>query len=192
MMQTKIYFVRHAQSHFDATNEQQRPLTAKGMADTPKVSAYLRDKEIHEIYSSPYLRAVQTLTHFSKEVQKPILQVDAFRERKVGTWIPDFEAFAKGQWADFDYKEEGGESLREVQKRNIEGLMGILKTQKGKHIAIGTHGTALSTILNYFDKTYDYDAFKAIVDIMPILFLVIFEGEQMVSIEKIMLEIDRE
>jgi len=35
-------------------------------------------------------------------------------------WIEDFNSFAKKQWEDFDYKLSDGESLREVQNRNIK------------------------------------------------------------------------
>jgi len=31
---------------------------------------------------------------------------------------------------------------------------------EGKNIVIGTHGTALSTIINYYDSTYGYDDFE--------------------------------
>ena len=36
-----------------------------------------------------------------------------------------------------------------VQKRNIEALKEILSDNRDKEIVIGTHGTALSTILNF-------------------------------------------
>lgn len=31
---------------------------------------------------------------------------DNFRERNVGKWVEDFEAFSTKQWADFDFKIE--------------------------------------------------------------------------------------
>jgi len=72
-------------------------------------------------------------------------------------WIEDFNSFAKKQWEDFDYKLSDGESLREVQNRNIKALNEVLRMYEGKNIVIGTHGTALSTIINYYDSTYGYD-----------------------------------
>ena len=51
---------------------------------------------------------------------------------------------------DHDYHEEGGESIAMVQNRNIESLNEILSDNTDKDIVLGTHGTALSTILNFY------------------------------------------
>lgn len=67
----------------------------------------------------------------------------------------------------FDYKLSDGESLREVQNRNIKALNEVLRMYEGKNIVIGTHGTALSTIINYYDSTYGYDDFERMKLIMP-------------------------
>ena len=53
------------------------------------------------------------------------------------------------RWQDFSFCEPGGEPLGSVQKRNIEALNEVLVSHKDKNIVIGTHGTALSTILHY-------------------------------------------
>ena len=58
------------------------------------------------------------------------------------------------RWDDFDFHEEGGESLNMVQQRNLEALMELLVKRKDQTIVIGTHGTALSTMLNFFDTSY--------------------------------------
>lgn len=42
---TNVYFVRHAQSDHTVHNEELRPLTVKGLADTKLVTVVLRDKE---------------------------------------------------------------------------------------------------------------------------------------------------
>lgn len=54
-----------------------------------------------------------------------------------------------------------------VQERNIAALSDILKNNRNKNIVIGTHGTALSTILNYYDNSYNCDSFLRIIDWMP-------------------------
>ena len=74
-----------------------------------------------------------------------IITDERFRERRSG--INASEMLEK-RWADFSFAEEGGESLNSVQKRNIEALREVLDTYKGKTVVIGTHGTALSCILN--------------------------------------------
>lgn len=183
-MLTKIYFVRHAQPDYTNKDEALRPLTEKGLLDSHKVTEYFIDKNIHKIYSSPYKRAYDTVKHFSDTVSLEIIALDGFRERKVdNVWVEDFKAFSRMQWEDFDYKLEAGESLRQVQERNILALKEVLNENIGKNIVVGSHGTALSTIINYFNSSYGYDDFWSIVDKMPYIVCFNFEGTEFKDIE---------
>lgn len=74
-----------------------------------------------------------------------------------------------------DYHEKGGESIAMVQKRNIEALNKILSDNPDKEIVVGTHGTALSTILNFYDNRFDCDDFLRISDWMPYIIELDFE-----------------
>lgn len=182
---TTIYFIRHAQPDFTVQEDAARPLTVKGRADTALVSEYLKDKDILEVLSSPFIRAVDTVKDFAEGMGLFVKTVYDFRERKVDSlWIEDFTAFTKKQWADFDYKLTDGESLREVQERNIKALEDVLLKNDGKNIAIGTHGTALSTIINYYDNTYGYEDFNRIRSLMPWVVRMQFEGTKCIDIMK--------
>ena len=183
---THIYFVRHAQPNYENHNDLTRELTAKGLADRKLVTAFLRDKEIHAVLSSPFLRSVDTVKEFADEAGLPISLVEDFRERQVDSgWIEDFNAFARRQWADFTYKLSDGECLAEVQQRNISALNTVLRDYRDKNVVIGSHGTALSTIVNYYDPSFGYDAFESIRGLMPWVVHFTFEGEKCVDIEKI-------
>lgn len=183
---THIYFVRHAQPNYDNHDDLTRELTEKGLQDRKLVTAYLRDKDIHAVLSSPYLRSVDTVKEFADEAGLPIALVEDFRERRVDSgWIEDFTAFARRQWADFDYKLSDGECLREVQVRNIAALNTVLRDCEGKNVVIGSHGTALSTIVNHYDPSFGYEDFDAIRGLMPWIVHFTFEKETCVSIEKI-------
>ena len=50
---------------------------------------------------------------------------ERFREREKGFNGNNLGMFQK-RWEDFDYHEEGGESLRSVQERNISALFELL------------------------------------------------------------------
>ena len=99
------------------------------------------------------------------------------RERKSGKNGNTFELFKK-RWADKDYAEADGESLYSVQKRNIEALKEIIEIYRDKNIVIGTHGTALSTILNYYNPAFGCDSFMRIIDYMPYIVKIEFDGAQ--------------
>lgn len=183
---TTIYFIRHAQPDFAVQDDASRPLSVKGRADTALVTEYLKDKDIQEVLSSPYIRAIDTVKDFAVRSGLSVKMIYDFRERKVDSlWIEDFTAFTKKQWADFEYKLTAGESLREVQERNIKALEGVLLEYEGKNIVIGTHGTALSTILNYYDNTYGYEDFNSMRALMPWIVRMRFDGTRGLEIKKI-------
>jgi len=139
------------------------------MRERALVTEFLRDKSIDVVFSSPFKRALDTIADFAEKNHFKIETVEDFRERtsdSVGLGKSDFFSYIKRQWADFNYKFDG-ECLAEVQARNIAALNEILAAYQNKNIVIGTHGTALSTIINYYDSSYGYDDFMAMVDIMP-------------------------
>lgn len=183
---TKVYFVRHAEPNYNNRDDMSRELSAKGMVDRELVTHFLSDQNIEVILSSPYKRAVDTVAHFAESKGLNIEIIDDFRERKVdSTWIEDFASFSKAQWEDFDYKLSDGESLNDVQHRNISALNGVLEKYKGKNIAIGSHGTALSTIINYYNKSFGYKAFENIRTVMPWIVEFTFQNNECTSIKYI-------
>lgn len=180
-MTTSIYLVRHAEVDY-TPDDFSRPLSAKGKRDIKKVSDFFSNKTITQVISSPYLRAVHTVEEVALKKGFEIERIEDCRERKVANeFIEDFSAFAKKQWEDFDYHLDGGESLNQVQKRAISVLVDLLKRYSGEDIVIGTHGTWLTVVLHYFDQKYDGDFWKTIK--MPDIFLLVFEGTELKSIE---------
>lgn len=182
---TAVYFVRHAKPNFNNHNDLTRELCEEGLKDRKLVTEFLWDKEIDAIFSSPYKRAIDTIKDFADTKKIEIKCIDDFRERKVGNeWIEDFDGFCRKQWENFDFKFAEGESLCEVQKRNINALEQILEKHKGKNTVIGSHGTALSTIINYYDNSFGYSEFEEIKGLMPWVVEFAFEGNGCRDIRK--------
>lgn len=183
----KVYFVRHAKPDFNIEDELLRPLSEEGINDSKKVTEFLKDKNITKIYSSPYKRSVDTIKDFATFTNKDIELVEDLRERKVSNnWIEDFNAFAEKQWNDFNFNLEDGENLNEVQERNIRALSKLLNENNNENILIGTHGTALSTIINYYDNTFNYQDFNIIKNVMPLIVIIKFQGLSAKSMEYIL------
>ena len=165
---TKVYYVRHAEPNYDNHNDAMRELSPKGLVDRKLVTKFLMEKQVDFIVSSPYKRAIDTIKDFSNLSGLEIEIIYDFRERKVDSeWIDDFTSFTKKQWNDFQYKLSDGECLFQVQSRNVIALNKLLKRYQGKNIVIGGHGTALSTIINYFDSSFGYDDFEDMKHKMP-------------------------
>lgn len=182
---TEVYFIRHAEPNSENKNDALRELTQKGLKDRELVTDFLRDKNIDAVLSSPYVRAVDTVKHFADVMGYNVETIDDFRERKVGDeWIEDFIEYSRRQWEDFSYKLPDGESLGEVQDRNVKALDYVLKKYKDKRVVIGGHGTALSTIINYYDKSYGFDDFMKMISLMPWVVMFKFHGDKIQCIDK--------
>jgi 2,3-bisphosphoglycerate-dependent phosphoglycerate mutase len=65
--------------------------------------------------------------------------------------------------------------------------MNILYENANKNVVVGIHGTARSTIINYFNKKFTYDEFVRIKDLMPFIVCFTFNGKQIVNIEEFVL-----
>ncbi len=183
---THVYFVRHAEPNFNNHDDKSRELTDKGLIDRVLVTDFLKDKMIDVVLSSPYKRAVDTVKDFADKYNLAVKTIYDFRERKVDSvWIDDFQAFTKQQWNDFTYKFSDGEALGEVQKRNISALNAVLLEYQNKNIVVGSHGTALSSIINYYDSSFGYKDFEQIRLLMPWVVKFIFNKTDCVGIERI-------
>lgn len=178
IIMTKVYFVRHAEPNYNNHNDAFRELSSKGMEDRKLVTKFLVDKHIDVVLSSPYKRAVDTVKDFADSYGIEIDIVYDFRERKVESgWIEDFTLFTKMQWNDFTYKLSDGECLQEVQTRNMSALYQVLNKYAGKNIVVGSHGTALSTIINYYDHSFGYNDFERIKNVMPWIVEFVFDED---------------
>ncbi|MDY4760738.1 histidine phosphatase family protein [Streptococcus thoraltensis] len=175
-MKQIVYLIRHAEPNYDNHNDEERELTPKGLQDCQLLLDYFKSTAIDSIYSSPFKRAIQTVYDLANEKNLPIQVNENFKERKVDdVWIDDFNDFAKRQWQDFSYQLAKGESLQEVQDRNIRELQKILD-RKEKNLLISSHGTAISTIINYYDNQFSFDNFQDIKKLMPFVATLIFNN----------------
>lgn len=186
-MTTELYFIRHASSDLSVKNERTRPLSGQGQLDAKKLLQIFKHVKIDHIYSSPYTRAIETVEYLAESHRKTIITSENLRERTIGRWIDDFPSYAHAQWEDFHYRIENGESLHNVQVRNIAEVKHLLDQHDNTTIIIGTHGTALGTILNYYDQQFGFEQFWAMVDKMPYIIHMIFENNRFKSFKKLAL-----
>lgn len=180
---TTLYFVRHAQPRHDWEDDRTRPLTSEGLEDCKIVLDFFRGKQIHAFYSSPYRRSMDTIAEAAAFFGQEITTDERLREREKGPGGNRRGMFSR-RWADHDFQEEGGESLRMVQERNIAALRDILAAHPGETLVIGTHGTALSTILNYYRPEFGCEDFLRIIDWMPYILELRFDGDKLTAVEE--------
>lgn len=186
---TKVYFVRHAQTDYGNSIDADRILTREGMQDRYKARDFLisqnPDPDKLHIYSSHFRRAVDTVQPFADYAGLPIQVLEDFREWSVIAPEEDYYAVCRRAWKDFTYRPEGCETLEEVQRRNVRKLLELVALHKGETIIIGSHGTALSTVIHYFNPDYDYDDLIRIMDIKPWIVRFDFDEERFLGYEEV-------
>jgi 2,3-bisphosphoglycerate-dependent phosphoglycerate mutase len=175
-----ILLVRHAEpvppgtSGFD---EYTRPLTAKGIRDAERFRDSLAATRIDGLYSSPYLRARQTIEPIAKARGLTIETVDDLRERILSPVdLPDWGAQLRRSWEDFDYALSGGESSREAQARILRVLDEIRDRQSSGTVMLASHGNLIGLALNALMQGVDYAFWESIP--MPAVFTLIHDGER--------------
>ena len=181
---TTVYFVRHAEPDHDWIEDRTRPLTKEGLKDSDKVFKFFIEKDIHSFFSSPYKRSLDTIISTAEYFKKKIKKDERFRECKAGEASNNREMF-KNRWNDIDFHEVNGESIKNVQVRNIEALQEILVENQDFTIVIGTHGTALSSIINYYDSKFNAADFLRIINFMPYILKMDFNEKKLIKKEEL-------
>lgn len=186
---TQVYFVRHAKPEQSHREDRTRPLTREGKRDAALVTQVLAGRHINAFYSSPYIRSLDTIREAAAAAGLPIREDERLREREAGeggnTDLRAPDSPLRRRWADFSWHEPGGESIGQVQRRNIAALRELLAAHPGQSIAIGTHGTALSAILNYYRPQFGCEDFLRIVDWMPYVVQLTFNGQKLLTFREL-------
>lgn len=187
IMNTEVYFVRHAHSVFSLENEETRELSEKGWRDAEKITRILSHENINHIISSSYVRARQTVEGLADLLDLEIELDSRFRERDLAARDHHFENPEEAMhkvFSNTDFKFPGGESNDEVQQRGIDGLRDAVRKYKGRKIAIGIHGNIMTCTMKYFDEKYDFDFWKQTTK-PDIYKLLINDRFELVSCERI-------
>ena len=132
-----VLLVRHAEPVAPGTSgfdEFTRPLTTKGMRDAEQLREIHSSTRIDAAYSSPYLRARQTIEPIARARGLAIATIEDLRERMLSlAELPDWKTHLKRTWEDFDYAPPGGETGRIAQARVVRVLDTIASRHSARH-----------------------------------------------------------
>jgi 2,3-bisphosphoglycerate-dependent phosphoglycerate mutase len=172
--------IRHAESvapGISGFDEYSRPLTAKGMRDASQLCDTLASMRVDGAYSSPYLRARQTIEPIAQARGLTIETVEDLRERLLSPVdLPEWRAHLKRSWADFDYAPVGGETSREAQARVVRVLDMVAARHAGGTVILASHGNLIALALNAFKPNVDYAFWESIP--MPAVFTLIRHSDR--------------
>ena len=152
---------------------------------------------IDVLYSSNYVRAIQTAKYISSNNNIEINIDSNLGERKFGitSWDELPDKFERKQFLDENYKIGNGESQKEVRERMHNAIMRIIDNNKDKTIAVVSHATAISYLLkNWCDITIVDDKLRYSYKDKVLLdgyfnycetFKVVFDNNEIINIENI-------
>lgn len=174
-----VLLVRHAEPvaiGAPGVPEDERSLTDAGRAAAEELAAELEGYEITAIYSSPYTRAVETVTALARRRGLKVHLLADLRERRLATEpMDDWRDRLEAAWTDHELALPGGESGRGAQRRAIATL-DLLRSRHpdGGRLVLGSHGNLISLILHALEPGVDFAFHMAMP--MPALYRLTHDG----------------
>lgn len=172
-MVTRVYLVRHAEAMGNINETFQgrtdENITEKGYKQLRELSERFKDIQLDVIYSSPLIRTRETADAVNKYHGLEVTYDERLIEINGGVWegknwsdLPVLYPVEFNLWANEMHKFyiEDGETVVEVSDRMQKAVGEIVSQNKGKNIAIVSHGCAIKTYIcfasgNKLDKIQD-------------------------------------
>jgi broad specificity phosphatase PhoE len=166
-----LYLIRHGENRANLTLEfsyknVDYPLTPRGVLQAQQTAAYLADKEIDAIYSSPLKRTLQTAEIIASHLNLEIEVLENFREMNVGqleghpdlteAWKINYQV-TDAWWAGQPEKPfPGGENRTNLWARMQAGLTQISEGKSGRNLVVIGHGGLFTFTVEYLCPQDDF------------------------------------
>lgn len=167
-MSTVIYLIRHAkvdktkvvQNTGELEGNQEADIDESFIPQIEELSDRLKLYEVNNFYSSNYIRAKRTAEILSKGKE---VKIDSrLGERKGG--IPNLDItpqeYYKMQIDNPGFKFPEGESVNEIMDRMYGAIADIIKENRGKEVAVISHGASITFLLMKWCKVQVTDVQK--------------------------------
>lgn len=154
-----IYIVRHCK----ATGQlPEAELTDKGYLQAEVLAEFLSDKNIEYIISSPFHRAIESISPLARRLQVNLTTDDRLKERILCNGDhPNWQEMLRNTFMDLDLCYEGGESSRTAINRAVSVISDI-RDSKFSNVVLVTHGNLMSLLIKYYDDTFGFDQWKSL------------------------------
>jgi probable phosphoglycerate mutase len=128
-------------------------LSPAGHQQAKYLAEYLSSEEIHALYSSPQLRAVQTVEPIADARALPIEIVDDVAEwdRNASAYVPieelkaandpHWQAMVRGEWTAAD------DTPEDFRTRVVSAIESLIATHNGHRILVSCHGGVINAYL---------------------------------------------
>ncbi|MGI5149340.1 histidine phosphatase family protein [Plantactinospora sp. CA-294935] len=158
-MQTEVVLVRHAKSvppSLDGPDEFTRPLSPVGLQQALDLVDTLAGLRPTAVWSSPYLRAVQTVQPTARALGLPVHAQRDLREWEDGLpFTDDWDPHYEQSWSDPSFARPGGESLDPLTVRAVAAVRALASAHPGELVLAASHGTLITRALRGFGAPAD-------------------------------------
>ena len=157
---TEVYLIRHSEKYRNFNNiinddsfqlfNEKIILSINGEMLANKLANMEEMSNIDVVFASNYVRSIGTAKYIAYRNKIDVNIDKNFGERIYGINSIDgiMDDFNVKQWNDIDYKLPNGESRRDVTNRMYNALIRVINDYNNKRIAIVSHGTAISFLLD--------------------------------------------
>jgi 2,3-bisphosphoglycerate-dependent phosphoglycerate mutase len=170
-MSKALYLVRHCHA---VGQRPDAPLSSEGLAQADALADRLAGLGIERIVSSPFLRAIQSVTPLARRLGLAIETDPRLREHVLSAAdLPDWQAALRASFEDPDLCFEGGESSRAATHRVLAAVDDI-RAHAAPITAVATHGRLLTSLLRHFDPRIGFADWQGLAN--PDVFRLAFAG----------------
>ena len=149
-----LYLIRHAQSLPKRSEPfSEWRLSPVGTRQAEQLSDLLDPLDIAHVFSSPFVRSLETARPFAQKRALQVVVVDDLREHLLtNEGGPPSEEVWRRSWEDFSFCLAGCETSLVAQARICRAIRDIMRTAKGTS-AVFTHGNVIALFLNALTST---------------------------------------
>jgi len=176
-----VILVRHAEPVAVSTPsvlDDERPLSEAGRAAAEELATELEGYRVTAVYSSPYARALETVTILARRRGLEVHVLTDLRERRLSLEPLDaWRETLEQAWTDADFALPGAESGREAQRRAV-AILDLLRSRHpdGGRLVLGSHGNLISLMLQALEPGVDYAFHMAMP--MPAIYRLTHDGRR--------------
>jgi 2,3-bisphosphoglycerate-dependent phosphoglycerate mutase len=179
----KAYLVRHAKS---SGQSREASLSDEGLAQAEALVPILQALQTGPIFSSPYARAVETLTPYAKASGQDITEIEDLRERVLSPMpLPDWKDHIRASFDDPAHAAPGGESHIDMLRRWRAVLSQVAAA--GGTPVFATHGGMTAALFKSVDPGFGFDGWQGLSN--PDLYVLALDGPQLKSFSRLELKV---
>lgn len=181
----KFILIRHGKAEMDG-EDHLRKLDDEGILQAKSLCEKLEKmiKNDFKIFSSPFIRAVDTIKPLANKFNKEIVMAEELKEINIGK-SKEFSKheIIKKMWENQSYKVENGDS--QIDKfNNMKNFLEKMFSNSGdEDVIIVTHGNLLGIILKfYFKRNFNFNDWKVMS--MPDLYELSIDNNSIISFNR--------